>query len=88
MGIRYSCARFDVERNITHPQHNTSKTQTCGFDYLISLELGEATLQKKDRVENYLAARVKAGTMTLEDAQHGIATDCAQYIDAAKEYLT
>jgi hypothetical protein len=40
----------------------------------------------KDGVENYLAAEVRAGAITLAAAQHGIATDWTQYIAAAHGY--
>jgi hypothetical protein len=40
----------------------------------------------KDSVENYLAVQVKMGDISLESAQHGIATDWTQYIDAATSY--
>ena len=40
----------------------------------------------KDRVENYLADEVKAGKMSLETAQRGIAADWTQYLDAANRY--
>jgi hypothetical protein len=40
----------------------------------------------KDAVENYLAAQVKNGDMSLGDAQHGIATDWTQYIAASTKY--
>lgn len=40
----------------------------------------------KDRVENYLAYEVKAGKMPLRKAQHGIASDWPQYLDAANRY--
>jgi hypothetical protein len=37
----------------------------------------------KDKVENFLAKQVRDGTMTLQDAQRGIASDWTQYIDPA-----
>jgi len=40
----------------------------------------------KDGVENYLAVKVRAGEITLADAQHGIATDWTQYIAAAQAH--
>ena len=40
----------------------------------------------KDRVENYLANEVKAGRMPLSVAQHGIAEDWTQYLEAANSY--
>ena len=40
----------------------------------------------KDRVENYLAYEVKSGKMPLAEAQHGIASNWTQYLDAANRY--
>ncbi len=40
----------------------------------------------KDRVEDYLAYEVKAGKMPLAAAQHGIAENWTQYLDAANRY--
>jgi hypothetical protein len=40
----------------------------------------------KDRVENYLAEEVRAGRMSLGDAQKGIADDWTQYLDNANRY--
>jgi hypothetical protein len=57
----------------------------CGPD---GVTLAKRYFKIKDKVENYLAAQVRAGSMTLEDAQRGIATDWPQYIDASKEYFT
>jgi hypothetical protein len=37
--------------------------------------------------ENYLAVQVKMGLISLESAQHGIAADWTQYIDAATAYF-
>jgi hypothetical protein len=80
------------------PAHNSGKRQTCEIDHLVSLELGGADtfdnlwpqcggkpawFRIKDKVENYLAAEVKAERMTLEDAQHGLAEDWSRYIPAA-----
>ena len=48
----------------------------CGPD---GVPLDERYFKAKDRVENYLADEVKAGRMSLEDAQRGIATDWTQY---------
>lgn len=42
--------------------------------------------KQKDRVEDYLAARVRAGTIELDKAQAGIAEDWTQYLDAANEW--
>jgi hypothetical protein len=87
-----------TDYRIAKPAHNSGKTQTCELDHLVSLELGGAdTLDNlwpqcggkpvwfhiKDAVENYLAAEVKAGRMTLDDAQYGIAEDWSQYVPAA-----
>ncbi len=40
----------------------------------------------KDRVEDYLADKVKSGNMSLAAAQRGIASDWTQYLDAANRY--
>jgi hypothetical protein len=40
----------------------------------------------KDAVENYLAASVKAGDISLKDAQQGIAVDWTQYIAQSNAY--
>jgi hypothetical protein len=53
----------------------------CGPD---GLSLNDRYFKKKDTVENYLAAQVKAGNMALQDAQRGIATDWTQYLGAAE----
>jgi len=53
----------------------------CGPD---GVALNARYFKVKDKVENYLAAQVRAGKMTPEAAQHGIATDWTQYIEAAK----
>jgi hypothetical protein len=42
--------------------------------------------KQKDLVESYLANQVKAGSMNLSTAQHGIAKDYTQYIADAKSY--
>jgi hypothetical protein len=52
----------------------------CGPD---KVTLRERYFKQKDAVENYLAAQVKAGTMSLHDAQWGIANDWTRYVDAA-----
>ena len=71
------------------------KDVCCEVDHLISRELGGADDVKniwpqpwtqawiKDRVENWLHRQVCAGTITLHEAQRGIARDWTQYIDAA-----
>jgi hypothetical protein len=53
----------------------------CGPD---GVPLDRRFFKEKDRVENYLADQVEAGSMSLEDAQRGIATDWTQYIAPAK----
>lgn len=45
--------------------------------------LKQRYFKQKDKVEDYLAKQAKAGKMSLEEAQRGIATDWTQYIDAA-----
>jgi hypothetical protein len=49
----------------------------CGPD---GATLDERYFKAKDRVENYLAGEVKAGRMSLDDAQRGIAADWTQYL--------
>ncbi len=49
-------------------------------------ELPERDFKVKDRVENYLADQVRSGRMPLQTAQHGIAEDWAQFLDAANAY--
>lgn len=55
----------------------------CGPD---GVALAQRYFKIKDGVENYLAARVRAGDMDLQQAQRGIATDWTQYIPAAQKY--
>lgn len=43
--------------------------------------------KQKDIVENYLAAKVKAGEMTLDAAQRGIASDWVQYLPTARDRI-
>lgn len=64
-----------------------TKGPCCEFDHLISRELGGAddvrnlwpqpwiAAKQKDRLENKLHALVCAGSLSLADAQHQIATD-------------
>lgn len=47
-------------------------------------KLRERYFKKKDLVENFLAAQVKQGRMTLKEAQEGIATDWTQFLDRAE----
>jgi hypothetical protein len=42
--------------------------------------------KQKDAVEDYLAAQVRSGAISLADAQHGIATDWTQYLAAARAW--
>jgi|HubBroStandDraft_5_1064220.scaffolds.fasta_scaffold131001_2 hypothetical protein len=55
----------------------------CGPD---GAALAQRYFRIKDGVENYLAVQVRLGTISLADAQRGIATDWTQYVDAAKAY--
>jgi hypothetical protein len=50
------------------------------------VKLAKRYFKIKDSVENYLAAQVKAGAISLKDAQQGISTDWTQYIAQAKAY--
>ena len=49
----------------------------CGPD---GVTLENRYFKVKDRVENYLAGEVRAGRMSLNDAQRGIASDWTQYL--------
>ena len=42
--------------------------------------LSERYFKRKDAIENFLTAQVKAGTMSMSEAQKGIATDWTQYL--------
>jgi hypothetical protein len=55
----------------------------CGSTGVV---LNERSFKVKDRVENYLANEVRAGRMPLSEAQHGIADDWTQYLEAANRY--
>lgn len=52
----------------------------CGPD---ATTLRNRYFKQKDVVENYLASSVKAGTMSLDEAQRGIAADWTQYLPLA-----
>jgi hypothetical protein len=49
------------------------------------VSLNKRFFKRKDTVENYLAKQVRDGTMSLEDAQKGIATDWTQYLTEAEK---
>lgn len=53
----------------------------CGPD---GVTLNQRYFKQKDMVENWLAVQVYTGKITLQAAQHGIASDWTQYIEAAK----
>jgi len=55
----------------------------CGPD---DVGLAQRFFKIKDSVENYLAVQVRVGAIALSDAQHGIAEDWTQYVDAATAY--
>lgn len=55
----------------------------CGPD---ATSLRKRYFKQKDLVENYLADQVKAGTISLEDAQRGIAADWTQYLPVAVNF--
>ncbi len=55
----------------------------CGPD---DVALRERFFKQKDVVENYLAAKVRAGEIPLEEAQRGIAADWVQYLETAKAF--
>jgi hypothetical protein len=46
--------------------------------------VGQRFFKQKDAVEDYLAKMVRQGKISLTDAQHGIATDWTQYLEAAQ----
>jgi hypothetical protein len=48
--------------------------------------LRDRYFKRKDRVEGYLAAKVRAGDMPLEEAQRGIAADWTQYLAESKSF--
>lgn len=52
----------------------------CGPD---AVTLNQRYFRQKDHVENYLAEEVKAGRMSLSQAQQGIARDWTQYLEQA-----
>jgi hypothetical protein len=83
---------------LVKPEHNYGVTQTCELDHIIPLELGGADtldniwpqcgpqfFRQKDAVEHFLAAQVRSGKMSLEEAQLGIAKDWTQFIDALEK---
>lgn len=55
----------------------------CGPD---AVTLDNRYFKIKDRVENYLADEVKAGRMSLDAAQQGIASDWTQFLADANRY--
>ena len=55
----------------------------CGPD---ATTLDNRYFKIKDRVENYLAEEVKAGRMSLDAAQRGIASDWTQFLTEANRY--
>jgi hypothetical protein len=55
----------------------------CGPD---ATTLNNRYFKQKDRVELYLGKMVRAGKISLGDAQRGIASDWTQYITAANAY--
>lgn len=55
----------------------------CGPD---DVALNDRYFKRKDRVENYLAAQVRSGQMSLQSAQRGIASDWTQYFSAADQW--
>lgn len=48
------------------------------------VSLNQRYFKRKDTVENYLAKQVRDGSMSLADAQKGIATDWTQYLKDAE----
>jgi hypothetical protein len=50
----------------------------------VDVRLRDRYFKRKDQVENYLAAKVRVGEMSLEEAQRGIAADWTQYLDVSQ----
>lgn len=48
--------------------------------------LDDRFFKRKDHVENYLAEQVRDGRMSLNAAQHGIASDWTQYLHEAEHW--
>jgi len=48
------------------------------------VDLEQRYFKRKDTVENYLAKQVRDGSMSLTDAQKGIATDWTKFLDEAE----
>lgn len=57
----------------------------CGPD---DVALRQRYFKQKDIVENYLAAKVRAGEIPLDQAQRGIAQDWVQYLPVAKAFCS
>jgi hypothetical protein len=57
----------------------------CGPD---SVPLAQRYFKQKDAVENYLAAQVKAGKMSLGKAQKKIASDWTQFLGKAQSFCS
>jgi hypothetical protein len=51
-----------------------------------AVTLNDRYFKQKDQVEMYLAGQVKSGAMDISKAQHAIATDYTQFMDAAKQF--
>jgi hypothetical protein len=49
-------------------------------------DLRDRYFKRKDQVEGYLAAKVRAGEMPLEEAQRGIAADWTQYLAESENF--
>ena len=52
------------------------------------VELNRRYFKRKDLVEMWLGAQVKAGAISLDDAQRGIAEDWTQFLDDANAYFS
>ena len=57
----------------------------CGSD---AVSLNQRFFKRKDHVENYLAAEVRSGRMTLQAAQRGIASDWTKYLKDAEGWCS
>jgi hypothetical protein len=51
-----------------------------------NVALGKRYFKQKDAVENYLAAAVRGGTISLKDAQEKIAKDWTQFLGPADDW--
>ena len=73
--------------NLYHDMHRALGFELVGSTpFVDDVALRERFFKQKDVVENYLAAKVRAGEIPLEEAQRGIAADWVQYLETAKAF--